>query len=38
MDETKRVFTIKEIEENGVGFIIECLKNLNLKEINFYGK
>jgi hypothetical protein len=35
---TKRIFFREEIEENGLGFIKECLKNSNLKEISFYGK
>jgi hypothetical protein len=38
MNETKRTFLKEEIEENGIGFINECLKNSNLKEISFYGK
>jgi hypothetical protein len=38
MDETKRTFLKEEIEENGLGFIKECLKNSNLKEFSFYGK
>jgi hypothetical protein len=38
MDETKRKFLKKEIEENGLDFIKECLKNSNLKEISFFSK
>jgi hypothetical protein len=38
MDETKRTFLKKEIEENGIGFIKEYLKNPKLKEINFECK
>jgi hypothetical protein len=38
MDETKRTFLKKEIEENGLGFIKECLKSSNLKEISFFSK
>jgi hypothetical protein len=38
MEDTKRTFLKKEIEENGLGFIKECLKNSNLKEISFEGK
>jgi hypothetical protein len=38
MEETKRTFLKKEIEENGPGFIKECLKDSNLKEISFYSK
>jgi hypothetical protein len=38
MDETKRNFIKEEIEENGKGFIKECLKNSNFKEISFEGK
>jgi hypothetical protein len=38
MDETKRSFLKKEIEENGVGFIKESLKNSNFKEISFLSK
>jgi hypothetical protein len=38
MEETKRIFLKKEIEENGLGFIKECLKNSNFKEISFYSK
>jgi hypothetical protein len=37
MNETKKTFLKKEIEENGLGFIKEYLKNSNLKEISFYG-
>jgi hypothetical protein len=32
---TKRTFLKKEIKENGVNFIKECLKNSNFKEISF---
>jgi hypothetical protein len=35
---TKKVFLKKEIEQNGLGFIKESLKNSNFKEINFFGK
>jgi hypothetical protein len=38
MDETKRTFLKEEIDENGLDFIKECLKNSNLKEISFEGK
>jgi hypothetical protein len=38
MEETKRTFLKKEIQENGLGFIKECLENSNFKEISFYGK
>jgi hypothetical protein len=38
MNNTKRTFLKEEIVENKLGFIKECLKNLNLKEIDFYGK
>jgi hypothetical protein len=38
MDEKKRTFFKKEIEENGLGFIKECLKNSNFKEITFRSK
>jgi hypothetical protein len=38
MNETKRNFKKKEIKENGLVFIKECLKNSNFKEIGFYGK
>jgi hypothetical protein len=38
MDDTKRIFLKKEIEQNGLGFIKECLKNSNFKEISFYRK
>jgi hypothetical protein len=38
MNETKRTFLKEEIEENGISFIKECLKNSNFKEISFYGK
>jgi hypothetical protein len=38
MEKTKRIFLKKEIEENGKGFIKECLENSNFKEISFYGK
>jgi hypothetical protein len=38
MKKTKRTFLKKEIEENGLEFINECLKNSNFKEISFYGK
>jgi hypothetical protein len=37
-DEKERNFLKEEIEENGVGFIKECLKNSNFKEIRFYSK
>jgi hypothetical protein len=32
---TIRNFSKKEIEENGLDFIKECLKNSNFKEISF---
>jgi hypothetical protein len=38
MNETKRTFLNEEIEENGLGFIKECLKGSNFKEISLYGK
>jgi hypothetical protein len=38
MNETKRTFLKEEIEENGLGFIKESLKNSNFKEISFEGK
>jgi hypothetical protein len=38
MEETKRTFLKKEIEENGLVFIKECLKSSNLEEISFFGK
>jgi hypothetical protein len=38
MDKTKRFFRSEEIEENGLIFIKECLKNSNFKEIYFDGK
>jgi hypothetical protein len=38
MNENKRTFLKEEIEENGISFINECLKNSNFKEISFYGK
>jgi hypothetical protein len=38
MDETKRTFLREEIEENGLDFIKECLKNSNFKEIIFESK
>jgi hypothetical protein len=38
MDSTKRTFLKKEIEENGLEFIEECLKNSKLKEISFESK
>jgi hypothetical protein len=37
-NETKRTFLKNEIEENGLGFIKECLKNSNFEEISFEGK
>jgi hypothetical protein len=33
-----RNFLKKEIEENGLIFIKECLENSNFKEISFVGK
>jgi hypothetical protein len=38
MEETKKTFLKKEIEEKGNDFIKECLKNPKLKEISFFGK
>jgi hypothetical protein len=38
MDETKITFLKKEIEEKGLIFIKECLKNSKFKEISLYGK
>jgi hypothetical protein len=38
MGETKRYFSKKEIQENGLVYIKECLKNSNFKEISFDGK
>jgi hypothetical protein len=37
-EENKRIFSKEEIEEKGLGYIKECLKNSNFKEISFYGK
>jgi hypothetical protein len=38
MNETKRIFLKEEIEKNWPGFIKECLKNSNFKEISFKRK
>jgi hypothetical protein len=37
MEETKKTFLKEEIEEKGLSYINECLKNQNLKEIYFVG-
>jgi hypothetical protein len=36
MDETKKIFYKKEIKENWLSCINECLNNSNLKEISFF--